>query len=150
MKIILYVCALLCSSGSVFAQISERAASTVAGQINAIMSDYTDTLVIPTNRTDGVIVISQKALQAEKVTKIWTFIAASAIGKYFNDHPELSVKEIWFADITDMKARPVRYSVLQLSVAKYVQSKVYAGAMDIEDGQAKVWDSLVRQTKEIK
>ena len=149
MKCVLYIGALIFSSGSALGQISEQAASTIARQINAVMSDYTDTLVIPTDKTDGVIVLSQKALATEKVAKLWTFIAAAAVGKYFNDHHDLSVKEIWFADVTDMKARPVRYSVLNLSIARSVQAQVYAGDIDIEAGEAKVWSSLVRHTKEI-
>jgi hypothetical protein len=137
MNTIVIVCVLL-FSGSAFGQLSQQVASPVTQQINALMSDYTDTLVTPTNGTDGVIVSSMKSLQSEKVAKLWTFIAASAIGKCFNDHREVTVREIWFADITGMKARPARYSVLPPSDAKYVQAQVYVGAMSIEDGQAKV------------
>lgn len=59
-----------------------------------------------------------KALQSEKVAKLWTFIAAAGLGKYFIDHPKQTVREMWFSDVADMKARPARYAVLQLSVAK--------------------------------
>lgn len=134
-------------TGPIFGQFSEEAASNATRQVNALMSDYTDTLITPTIHSDGVIVVSMKALQSEKIAKLWTFIAASAVGKYFNDHPDLSMKEIWFSDVTDLKAKPMRYAVLQVNVAKRVQAQVYAGTMELEDAQTKLWSSLVRKTK---
>ena len=150
MKTTTFIATFIISCGTVLGQLNENAASTIIKQINTITSDYTETLVIPTNRKDGVIVLSMKGLQTEKVRKFWIFIASSAIGKYMNDHPELSINEILFTDILDMKARPARYSVLDISVAKLVQKKIHAGEMELEDGMEKVWTSLVKKTKEIK
>ncbi len=150
MKVIAYLSALLLTCNSVSGQLSEKAASTIIEQVNTLTSDYTETLVTPTDGKDGVIVLSMKALQTDKVRKLWTFIAAAAIGKYFNDNPKLSVKEIWFSDIQDMKASPARYSVLDVSIARTVQSKIHAGEMEPEDGMNKVWTSLVQKTKELK
>lgn len=150
MKAIAYLSALILSCNSVSGQLSEKAASTIIDQVNTLTSDYTETIVAPTDGKEGVIVVSMKALQTDKVRKLWTFIAATMIGKYYNDNPKLSVKEIWFSDIQDMKASPVRYSVLDVSTARTVQSKIYAGEMELEDGINKVWTSLVQKTKELK
>jgi hypothetical protein len=107
-------------------------------------------MVTPTLRTDGVIIISMKALQSEKVRKLWTLIAASAVGKYLNDNPKLALTEILFADVTDMKARPVRYLALPTGVAKSVQSRVYNGDLTLDDAQEIIQEKLVRRTQEIK
>ncbi|MCX6950870.1 MAG: hypothetical protein NTV51_01590 [Verrucomicrobia bacterium] len=148
MKRLLFVSGLLLCT-SALGQLSQAAASAATQQINAIMKDYTDTLVTPASGSDGVVVVSLKVLQSEKVAKLWTFIAATAVGKYFNDHPKFSVKEVWFSDAADLKARPARYAVLQLELAKRVQAQVYAGTMTLEEGQTKVWSSLVRKTKDV-
>jgi len=135
----------LCSPA--LGQLSQDAASNITRQVDAVMADYTDTLVTPTIHTDGVIVVSMKSLQSEKVTKLWTFIAAAALGKYFNDHPNLGMKEIWFSDITNLKSKPIQYFVLPMDVAMRVQVQVHDGKMDLNEGQAKVWSSLVRKTR---
>lgn len=127
------------------AQLSTEAAAKIGQQINAITSDYTDTLVTPTNGKEGVIVVSMKVLASEKVAKLWHFVAACAVGKYFNDNASASVEEIWFADPTDLADKPPRYAVLKLPVAKAVQSQLYSGSMDVEAGQAKIWGSLERK-----
>ena len=126
---------------------SESAASAITKQINTLTSDYTETLVTPTNGKKAVIVVSMKALQTDRVKKLWIFIASSTIGKYMNDHPELSIKEIWFSDVLEMKGRPASYSVLDISVSKLVQKKIHGGEMKIQEGIEKVWTSLVLKTK---
>jgi uncharacterized membrane protein len=150
MKTIACIAALVVSSSSAFSQMSENAASKIIKQINTLTSDYTETLVTPTNGKEAVLVVSMKALQTEKTRKFWTFVVAAAIGKYFNDNPDLSVKEIRLSDIQEMKERPVKYAVLEVSIAKEVQSKIHAGEMEFQDGMDKIWRSLVRKTQEIK
>ena len=105
-----------------------------------------DGLVTPTNGKEGVIVVSMKVLASEKVSKLWHFVAACAVGKYYNDNAGAVVEEIWFADPTDLAAKPPRYAVLKLLVAKAVQSQLYNGSMDVEAGQAKIWNSLERKS----
>lgn len=128
------------------AQLPTDDAAKISQQINAITSDYTDTLVTPTDGKEGVIVVSMKVLASEKVAKLWHFVAACAVGKYYNDNGNASVEEIWFADPTDLAAKPPRYAVLKLPVAKAVQSQLYNGTMDVEVGQSKIWSSLERKS----
>lgn len=73
------------------AQLSAEAAGKISQQINAITSDYTDTLLTPTDSKEGVIVVSMKVLASEKVAKLWHFVAACAVGKYYNDNAGASV-----------------------------------------------------------
>jgi hypothetical protein len=141
--------AILVSSSTLYGQMSEKAASTIIKQVNALTSDYTETLITPTEGKDAVIVVSMKALQTEKIRKLWTLMAAAAIGKYYNDNPELTVKEIWISDIKDMKERPARYAILEVATAKSVQGKIHSGEMELQDGMDKIWTSLVHKTKEI-
>lgn len=149
MKRILLICFVIFGVSSAIGQVSISAAEKMTRQINAIMSDYTDTMVTPTNKPDAVIIVSMKALQTEKVARMWWLISAAAVGKHLNDNPSLSLNEIWFSDINDMKARPARVSVLPASVAKTVQSKMYNDAMEPKEAMDLIQKSLVKRTQKI-
>ena len=149
MKIRLLIISSLFLVGPVFGQVSTSAASTMSRQIDAILSAYTDTLVTPTNGTDAVIIVSMKALQSDKVANLWFLISACTAGKYFNDHPSLSLNEIWFSDINGMRARPARYSVLPVRVAKSVQSRMVDGTLDLDEATTIIRNALVSKTQAI-
>ena len=122
------------------------AANSISVAVNVLMKDHTDTSVFPAN--DGILIYSQKKLQTEQVKKLWVFIAAGAAGKYFNDHPTSTNYVLYFSDVGDMKARPIRAQSLSLSVAKRVQSKLYNNQMSLKDGIDEIWNSLESKTIE--
>lgn len=115
-----------------YAQVSEKEANKIASQINALFSDYTDTTIIGTNGNDGVIVLSGKILSDKK--GLWVFISALAVGKHLNDNPSVKLDEIWFADVGEMKSKPLKCSTLPADVAKMVQTKVSSDKIELEEG----------------
>ena len=123
------------------------AADWIGAKINVLMKDYTDTAVLPAN--DGIIIFSKKKLQSEEVKKLWVFIAAGAAGKYFNDHPCSTNYVLYFSDVGDMKARPIRTLALNLSVAKSVQSRIYNEKLGLKEGISEIWNSLEPKTMEM-
>lgn len=148
MRLLTIILIMVCSSSSSFGQQSVPldAANYVSVAINVLMKDHTDTAVIPAN--DGILIFSKKKLQTEEVKKLWVFLAASAAGKYFNDHPTSTNYVLYFSDVGDMKARPIRTQALSLSVAKRVQSKLYNNQMSLKDGIDEIWNSLESKTIE--
>ena len=141
MKIIALL-VLLFGSDSVMAQVSTEDAEKMHGQINSLLSQYTDTLVLPTEGKEAVIICSTKVLATDQIKKLWSFLSACAVGNLLNDNPNVSIAEIWLTDRADMAQNPPRYSVVSTSIAKEVQAKVHAEEMTLEDGIEKIWASL--------
>jgi hypothetical protein len=136
-------------------ELSKEDADKISQQINALMSDYTDTFVAASeggNNAFGapagkaVVVVSLKVLDSIKVAKLWHFAAACTIAKHYNDTADAPVEEVWFTDPVDLAASPPRFAVLKFSVAKAVQSKLDNGSAEMEEEQAQVWDSLERKS----
>jgi len=135
--------ALIVMTAHLQAQVSESAAADISQKINALTGEFTDTLVLPTNGQDAVIVVSTKILPTETIAKRWHLVAAMGVGNYFNDNPGASVGEIWFSDRSAMAANPPRYRVLPLTIAKTLQAQFAANEIEnLADGEAKVWDNL--------
>ena len=148
------------------AQLSTEAAGTLTKQINEMNtlmmqsrpSDYVDTLVLPTNDKDAVLVCSigasqgnlqnvdeadrLKVLASVKVSKQWYLTAACAVVQYYKENAGVSVKEITFADVNDLKQKPIRYAVLPLEVAKHVQAEMVNERMSSDTGMSKIFNAL--------
>jgi hypothetical protein len=124
-------------------QVSEAAAADIAHKINVLTSEFTDTLVLPTDGQEAVIVASTKILPTSTIAKRWHLVAACAVGKYFNDNPDAYVREIWFTDRSAMAESPPRYRVLPVFIAKTVQRQFEADEIEnVGDGEAKIWNNL--------
>jgi hypothetical protein len=142
MKTLPCIALLLVAASHLQAQVSDAAAADIANKINLLTGEFTDSLVLPTNGQDAVIVVSTKILPTETIAKRWHLVAAMSVGNYFNDNPSVSVQEIWFTDRSAMAENPPRYRVLPLSFAKNLQARFAANEMDLADGEAKVWNNL--------
>jgi hypothetical protein len=143
MKTLPWIALLLVAASHLQAQVSEAAAADMARKINLLTSEFTDTLVLPTDGQDAVIVVSTKILPAEKIAKRWHMVAACVVGQYFNDNTNAYVRQIWFTDRSAMAETPPRYRVLPAFIAKSVQRQFKANEIDdVSTGEAKIWDNL--------
>jgi len=147
MKSLAVITLLMLSQLSLRAQISASAAETISAQINTLASDHTDTMVVPTDGNEAVIVASTKVLSNKQILDLWIFVSGCAIGKYLNDNPSLRVKEIWFADVAGMKSKPMSYYSLPTDVAKSVQSRIHGGQLELKDGMNILAQKLSRKTQ---
>ena len=143
---IVAVIILLTIGCSLQAQISTSASNTITQQINALVSDYTDTTVIPTDGSDAVLVVSTKILSTKQIMDLWIFVSASAVGKHLNDTPSLRMNEIWFSDVAGMKSKPSTYYSLPTAIAKSVQSKIERGEITLQDGMRIVSQSISKKS----
>jgi hypothetical protein len=132
---------------SLQAQITTPASNTISKQINAMVSDHTDTIVVPTDGSDAVIVASTNILSNKQVLDLWMFVSGCAIGKHLNDNPELRMKEIWFADVSGMNSKPMTYYSLPSDIAKSVQARIHRGEIELKDGMGTISQSISKNTK---
>jgi hypothetical protein len=124
-------------------QVSVAAAESMAHKLNLLTDEFTDSIVLPTDSPDAVIVASLKILPTVEIAKRWHMVAACVVGQYFNENPGLSVKEIWFSDRSAMSENPARYRVLPLSVATKLQAQFKANQIDdIAEGESRIWNNL--------
>ena len=112
-----------------------------------MVSDHTDTMVIPTDGNEAVIVVSTKILSNKQILDLWTFVSGCAIGKHLNDNPSLGVREIWFTDVAGMKSKPITYYSLPTDIAKSVQSRIHGGQLELKDGMNIISQKLSRKTQ---
>ena len=112
-----------------------------------MVSDHTDTIVVPTDGNEAVIVASTKILSNKQVLDLWMFVSGCAVGKYLNDNPSVRINEIWFADVAGMKSKPMTYYSLPTDVAKSVQARINRGEIKLEDGMRILSQKLSKNTK---
>lgn len=123
--------------------VSVEAAESMAHKLNVLTGEFTDSIVLPTDFPDAVIVASLKILPTLEIAKRWHMVAACVVGQYFNENPNLSVKEIWFSDRSAMSESPPRYRVLPLSVATTLQAQFNANQVgNIAEGESRIWNKL--------
>lgn len=131
------------SGASATPPVSVEAAESMAHKINVLTGEFTESIVLPTDFPDAVIVASLKILPTLEIAKRWHMVAACVVGQHFNENPGVSVKEIWFSDRSAMSENPPRYRVLPLTVATTLQAQFKADQIgDISEGESRIWNNL--------
>lgn len=120
---------------------------TVESSIN-ILADFTNTKCLPTagsakGRNSFILLSEKPVFSNEQSKKAWLIVACAAVGSELNKKTAVRAEELWFSDVARTKERTA-FSV-SAATCKSLQSKVYDGALNIEQMYSTLSAQLVRK-----